>query len=177
SRPSPLADKLQEDGLEGAALTAATGPELLQRALCDEAALADDADALGHPLGDLHDVRRQDDSLAARHEVGEQVLDGPGSGGIEAGERLVQDHHFGVVDQSAREAQFLLHAAREGLDPVVAVAPELEPLEEVCRALLDFAGARSPEARDELQVLDSVQLPVQKGFVWEEREAPLRLFG
>ena len=69
-----------------AALLPACRRKLLERAFGDQPAAGDDADAVGHALGDFEDVRRHDDGAAGGDVLAQHGLDLPGGAGIEPGE-------------------------------------------------------------------------------------------
>ena len=78
----------------------------------DDLALVDDHDALAG-LRDLgQDVRAQDDRVVAG-ELADQLARLDDLLGVEAGGRLVEHQHFGVVDDRLRQADALPVALRE----------------------------------------------------------------
>ena len=50
---------------------------------------------------------------------------------VEAGIRLVEQHEVGIVHQSARDGEALLHAARVGAHAVVAAMVELHQAQQL----------------------------------------------
>jgi hypothetical protein len=85
--------------------------------------------------------------------------------GVEARERLVEQHELRVVEERAAEGEALLHPAREGRDPGVALLPEAEALEQHADALAPFRDA--VEAAVELEVLERGELAVDERLVRE----------
>jgi hypothetical protein len=106
-RPPPRCRPAQfEAGVVAAVLLAQLG----ERALGDQPAGGDDADPVGHPLGDLQNMRRHDHRAAGANAIAEQSLDVTRRQRIEAGQRLVEDNEPGIVHQRARQRHLLAHA-------------------------------------------------------------------
>ena len=77
------------------------------------------------------DVAADEDGLAERAELAEQLAQLDPGARVEAGGGLVEQQHLGVVDERVGEAQALLHAARQALDVGVALVGEVDQLEQV----------------------------------------------
>ena len=77
--------------------------------LGDELSCGDDADPVGHPLGNLEDMRRHDHRAAVAHALAEQAFDVTGRDRIEPGKRLVQNDQARRVHQGARQRDLLAH--------------------------------------------------------------------
>jgi len=105
--------------------------EVFGRALRDDRAVGEQADAVGEPLGFGHIVGGQDDGRPARGEVLDQSPDGTAAGGVDARRRLVEEEQTGVVDQRGADADAALLAAREILIPGVAGVDEADVREDV----------------------------------------------
>ena len=120
---SRLAVAVRRAGLL-AGLFADLPAQFVQRALRDEPAAGDDADAIGHALGDLQDMRGHDDGAAGLDVLAQHGLDLAGGAGIEAGERLVEDDELGLVHQRAGQRHFLAHAFREAFAAFIGVRSE-----------------------------------------------------
>ena len=88
--------------------------QLGQRALGHDAAVVDDDHAVGQALDLFHAVRGVDERLARRLQRQQGVEDGIAACWVDAGRRLVERQHVGVVHQRARDVQPALHAAAEG---------------------------------------------------------------
>ena len=86
-------------------------------------------------------MRREDDDDVFA-DFGEQVQETMALDRIEAGGRLVDDESFGAPDQRDRDAEPLLHSARESADGLLARVPEIRLL----RAVPRRASRRSPAA-------------------------------
>ena len=98
-----------------------TRAQFVEAALGDDAAALDDADAIGEPLGDLEDVGGEDHRAAGGDARDQQVLHLPGDGGIEPGQRLVEDDELGVVHQRAGKRHLLPHALGEAFAALMRV--------------------------------------------------------
>ena len=59
---------------------------------------------------------------------------------VEVAGRLVEQEHFGVVQQHAGDAQPLLHAARQAVDRRVGLVGEVGQRQHVVDGLLDRAA-------------------------------------
>ena len=93
--------------------------------------MVDDRDAGAQLLELGEDVAADDDRLAERAQLAEQLAQLDPGARVEAGRRLVEEQHLRVVDERVGEAQALLHAAREALDVGVALVAEVDELEQV----------------------------------------------
>ena len=176
ARLSGRAHELEEHILERRGIAAmGVRPQLGEGALGDQATRLDHADPLGHPLGHVQDVRRQDHRPAARDMRVEQVLRQTRGLGVESGQRLVEDQQAGVADQRTGQHELLSHAAREGLATLRRMRHEAERVEQPGRFGACVRGVHVPQRRDQLQVLDRRQLVVQHRFVGHVRDDPLGL--
>ncbi len=108
--------------------------QLVERALGDQPAAGDDADAVGHALGDFEDVRGHDDGAAGGDALAQHVLDLARGAGVEAGQRLVEDDELGVVHQRAGERHLLPHALGEAFAALVRVRAQGRASRSVRRA-------------------------------------------
>ena len=104
----------------------------------------------------------------------QKVLHLAGDGGVEPGQRLVEDQELRIVDQGARERRLLLHAARKAFAAGVAVLPEAEPFEQFFGARISRGrGRNAPEAGDEFQIFERGQLVVEHRLVRQPGDDPL----
>ena len=100
------------------------GAQLIERPLGDHPAVRDDADSVREPLGDLENMRGHDDGRAGAHAIRQNVLDLPGRGGVEAGQRLVEHQEPRLMDERAGERQLLPHAARKSFAAIAPMRPK-----------------------------------------------------
>ena len=91
---------------------------------------------------------------------------------VEAGERLVEDHDVGRVEEAAGDHQFLLHAARELARERLPLPVQLQLLEERREASAVVGDA--VDTGGELEVLLDRQVVEEARLVGEEGEIPLR---
>ena len=116
----------------------------LRRVERDELPVEDQGDLVA-VLG-LRDVLGRDDQRPSlRPQAAQLVPDGLAQDRVDAGGRLVDEEHFGVVDERARELEAALHAAGEVAGEDVARVEEVDDLERA----LDSTGA--PEGTDAVQ--------------------------
>src|SRR5262249_11322165 len=121
--------------------------QLVERAFRYQPPVGDDADAVGHALGDLENMRRHDDGSAGGNALAQCVLDLTGGPGVEAGERLVEDDQPRIVHERARERQFLLHAAGKSFAALMRVRLKAEPADQLARPRFGYAALAAPEPR------------------------------
>ena len=146
-----LRDEIEEDFLERV-LAADAGAQFGQRAFGDQLAVIDDADALGHAFGHFEDVGGHDDGDTLAHLVEQHLLDLPGRAGVEAGQRLVEDDQFRIVDEGAGERDLLQHALGEAAAALMRVRGEAEPFDQLGGAGLRLPRVDLPEAGDEFEI-------------------------
>src|SRR5262249_48913344 len=151
---------MKEQVFERRILAAGPQAKLAERALGQQAAGLDDADAIDQPLRHIEDVRGENDGAAGPRSVVQQVLDLARDRGVEAGQRLVEDQQLGIVQERAGERRLLFHAARKALAALVAVRPQVEALEQLLARSRDALGVHAPEAADESEVFDRRELVV-----------------
>ena len=112
-------------------------------ALGQDLAAVDDRDAGAQLLELGQDVAADQDRLAHRAQLAEQLAQLDPGARVEARGRLVEQQHLRIVDERVGQAQPLLHAAREGLDVGVALARRGRP----ARAGRRSSGAGRPAGR------------------------------
>ena len=100
--------------------------ELGGRADVDDTPVIEDRDAVAQPLGLLHEVRRQEDRLAAVPDAAHQIPDRPSRLRVQTRRQLVEEHELGVVDERERDEQPLLLTARQGHEPGVALVTQAQ---------------------------------------------------
>ncbi len=145
----------------------------VERALGDQPAALDHADALGHALGHFQDMRGHDDGDAGPHALDQHVLRLPRGGGIEAGQRLVQDQQARLVHQRARQRHLLAHALGEALAALMRVRRETETLDQRARVRLRPRRLDAPQPGHELEIFERRQLVVNRRLVGHPGDQPL----
>ncbi len=101
------------------------------RAFGDYLPPADHRDAVTDRVGFEHVVSGQEDGRAFVDQATDQAAQLARADGIKPDGRLVEEQHFGRVQQTAREMQSLLHAARVALDLVPLTTLEPKRLEKL----------------------------------------------
>jgi hypothetical protein len=103
--------------------------QFLRRSLGDDATVVDDGDAMGHAIGFVHVMRRQEDGrllcLIQVLDVRPQLVPGLR---IKSKRGLIEKQNLGRVQEAPGDFQAALHSSGKRLDVVVAALPELEQL-------------------------------------------------
>src|SRR5690349_11878589 len=111
--------------------------KLRESAFGEKFAGLDDADGVAELFDFGHDVRGENDGLAVVAAFVDESSDGARGHDIEAIGRLVEDHDGGVMDESAGDGGFLLHAGGEFVATTVAEAIHIEAVEDVVDTLIE----------------------------------------
>ena len=109
------------------------------------AAVAHERDARA-ALGLVQVGRGHEDRDALRQELGEQPPEFPARHRVDAGGRLVEQDHGGLVHERAGQRELLLHAARQPVGQAAAERRQLHHLEQTVAAL-PVVGARRESRR------------------------------
>ena len=115
--------------------------------------------------------------LPERAELAEQLAQLDAGPRVEARRRLVEEQDLGIVDEGVGEAQPLLHAARQGLDVLVALVAEVDELEEVADHPSPPGGRDPVAAGEEVEVLPDLHVVVDPEDVRHEAEDAPDLVG
>ena len=102
--------------------------------------MVDDRDARAELLELGKDVAADEDRLAERAELAEELAQLHAGPRVEARGRLVEQQDLRVVDERVGEAQALLHAAGEALDIRVALVAEVDEVQQVADHLAPAGG-------------------------------------
>ena len=87
--------------------------DLAHRSGEDEVPLMDERNLVAHLFNLVHAVRGEENGVSGIAEFDEDVLQERGVDGVEAGEGLVHDDEFGVVQERGDELYLLLHTLGE----------------------------------------------------------------
>jgi hypothetical protein len=91
--------------------------------------------------------------------------------------RLVEQEHLGVVDERVGEAQPLLHAARQRLDVRIALAGEVDEVEQVADHPPPVRGRDAIAAPEEVEVLPDLHVVIDAERIRHEPEDAADLVG
>ena len=94
--------------------------------------------------------------------------------GVQSAQRLVQQQHFRLVSQGARQGNALLLPARELLGHAVAQPCQPYQVEQLVAALAALGGGRFADAQPELHVLRHRHV-LEQGIVLEDKPHPALL--
>ncbi len=134
--------------------------ELRRGAQGDQPPVIDDRHALAEDIGLLHVVRRQDNRPPAAVVLAHQVPEKQACLRIEAGGGLIEKENLRVVHHRARDREALEHSAGEAHGELVGPVGELEPLEQLSRAL-----AARRRGYSEVRPVEQEDLPRSQGEV------------
>ena len=142
---------LGQRALREAATLPQLGLEGRRRALADDAPLVDDGQPIAQLVGFLEVLRGQEDGRPAPVDAAHLLPHGEPAGGVEAGGRLVEEEHLGLVHERRREVQAALHPARVAVDPPVGRVLELDEREQLAgpRGRVTGREAEEPSLQDE----------------------------
>ena len=162
---------LRQDG--GPHLAARVPHETVRRVVGDQPALAHDGQMGRHVLDVGHDMGRHDHQLAEA-DFRQQVAEAQPLLRIEAGGRLVDDQHIGIVEQRLRDAEPAPHAARESGRLPVRVLVQVDRLQQVPQAR---RIAHALQRREVLQEFQRGQVRIDAEILRQEAEAPAYRIG
>src|SRR5258706_13509292 len=89
------------------------------------------------------------DCVTALQVLTEQILEDSSRLRIEPDHRLVDDDHFGPMNERARDYQLLPHAVTVALDQLVGPFLEIEQRHQLATTVLDFVAVLAVQARHE----------------------------
>ena len=121
--------------------------QALHRIRGHDAALVDDDHLRADLLHHLQHVRDVEYHLAPARQFVEQVFEEQRAGHVDAGERLVQDQHVGIVQQRGGDQDALLHALGVGRDGRVAVRVQREEFQQIVRLAAPLPRGGMPRKR------------------------------
>ena len=123
------------------------------------------------------DVAADQDRLAQRPQLPEELPQLDPGPRVEARRRLVQEQDLGIVDQRMGQAEALLHAPREPLDVGLALVGEVDQLQEIADDPLPGGGREAVAAGEEVEVLPDPHVVVDPERVRHEAEDATDLVG
>ena len=147
--------------------------ELRERALGANAAVDEDADAVGQLRRLVEVVGREQDRHAARTQLAQQLVDPLARGGVDADRRLVEQQHVGPVQRAGGEVDAPLHARPRAWRPGSS-ARSARPVqrESLGDGGPDLAARQAREAREQREVLAHRQVGVEGDLLRHQPEPP-----
>src|SRR6266516_369370 len=131
----------------------------------------DDAQLVAQLFGLFHDVRGEDDRLAAAAQVEHRILHHLRVHGIESRKRLVQDHQLGIVQHGRDELHLLLHPLGQLVNPAQPPVAQPEALEPVLRLGTGDAARHSFHLGEEHEHVEHPHLGVQAALFGQVADA------
>ena len=129
-----------------------------------DAAVVQDHDLVGEPVGLLEVLGGEDDRGAGGGQVADHVPHGLAGGRVEPGGRLVEEQHARGGDQAGRQVDAAARPAGELADPSACGLVQVEPVDEVAGPAAGGA-AQAGEAPDQLEVLRGGEEVVEPGVL------------
>src|ERR1700719_1589932 len=120
--------------------------ELREGAFDEQLTGLDNADGVAELFDFGHDVGGEDDGFASVTAFADEGGDGACGHNVEAARGLVENHDRGVVDESAGNGSFLLHAGGELVAAAVAEAVHVQTGEYDINALFEGGFVSAIEA-------------------------------
>ena len=155
------------------------GDELARRALGDDPPAVHDHEPVAELLGLVHVVRREHERDALLLQPVEPLPQHVPGLRVEAGGRLVEQQHLGLVDQRPGDREPALHPARERIDARVAPVGELHELEQLLGPAPDLRARQVEVAPVDHEVVPHRELGVEVVLLRHHAEpaADLRAVG
>ena len=144
------------------------GAQLVEPALVDDAARADDRHAVAELLDLVHEVAREQHRDAALGQRADERAHVAHARRVEAGRRLVQQQQARAADQRAGDAEALAHAVGVAADAILRPAGEVDGVE---RRVDLRARVAAVERRHQLEVLAAREVRVEARRLDEPRDA------
>src|SRR5690349_11656036 len=149
SRRRLLRHKGKEGVFETRGRCAGLPAQVVEGALRNQAPPGDHADAVGHSLCNLENMRGHDDGTTVAHAGAQHILHLARGARIETGQRFVENYELWVMDKRAGERHLLAHTAGKSLAAFVGVRLEAEPADEFARTCLSHGRINAPKSGDE----------------------------
>ena len=136
-------------------------------------AAAQDQDGGTDLLDHLEHVGTVQDDFAAAGQRAQQSAQHERGGDVQAGEGLVEDEDFGIVQQRGGEENLLAHALGVRRQRRVAVVPEREGAEEFVHLGFEDAARHAAQPAHQLEILAAGEVRVEVGLLRHVADAPL----
>ena len=136
-------------------------------------AAAQDQDGGTDLFDHLEHVGTVQDDFAAAGKRAQQSAQHERGGDVQAGEGLVEDEDFGIVQQRGGEENLLAHALGVRREGRVAVVPESEGAEEFVHLGIEDAARHAAKPAHQLEILAAGEVRVEVGLLRHVADAPL----
>lgn len=147
------------------------------RAFGNQPAVVDHAEPVAQAFGLVHEMRGQQDGLAARQQRLQALPDQVARLRIQPGGRLVHDDEVGIVDERARQRQAPLHAAGELADAGIGLGGQGRERQQLRQPGPHLRVAQAEVAAEYQQVLGHGEVGVQVVELRHHAQARPRLPG
>src|ERR687890_638804 len=141
------------------------GDEILRRSLGDDLPPMQKRCSVTQGLDLVDLVAREQDRHTRGGEVSDPALVGELRGVVEPERRLVQKQHLRPVRQCLDEREFLAHAVRIRLYPVIRILSQVEIIEELRECALGFGFLHPVGAGEEVRVRPAREVVVVRRTV------------
>jgi hypothetical protein len=135
--------------------------QLLARTARPDLAVGDDHQIVAQAFDEVELVAGEQHGGTVGGGISQHPEHGVDAHGIEAGERLVENEHFGLVDESGGDLCALLVAEGQGIDGVVRPRAEFEPLEQTGRACRCITSGHAVQPTEVGDLLGHLHLRVE----------------
>ena len=151
------------------------GLQRRRRALGDDLARGDDAEPVAELVGLLEVLRREEDRRALVAQAADLVPQRQARGRVQAGRRLVEEQHLGLVDERHREVQAAAHAAGVRRDAAVGGAGQADALDELRAAGAHRARRDAVQRGLQLDELRAGHEPVERRLLQRDADPAAHL--
>ena len=153
--------------------------QLLQRPADEDPSAINDGDHVGKHLGLGQVMRADNDRPLGGFQAGDLVADEARGFGIHGGGRLVEQEHGRIVDQGARQRQFLLHAFGVFANAAMGGLGQAEIFEQAVCSPHGGLKRSTHIVRQKIQIFDGAHAHVESVLFGENanRSADLRALG
>src|SRR5664279_2369999 len=150
---------------------AVAGLDFLELSFEHAAAMIDEADGIAQSLDLVHAMRGEQNGFARFLQLDHHVFQHHGIGWVESGERFVEDHEIGIVQQGGDELDLLLHSLGEFLDFLVGPLGKLQARAPIERALAGLSRRQAMQASKKNEVIEHLHLLIAPALFGQVADA------